>query len=546
VRATIFNWKGYLATETCDRPTPGTCISLLLKPRVAEELRPIADAVAYWCPFPEFPIEITNAEGVSQVIDVIPTGDDSNHEHFCFPVGDQETIAVLNYESRKQDIATLPPLCQDGLAIPDVPPPILDKPEQEILRRLGIRVNLRGNDRVPLDLSRNLVKGGAGELWDQLIPKIWNGLIWNGMNHKVYRQAFSNYVQQTFEESFGKAIFSLSLSKGLEVDKVGDFVTPSAVEFLDPHDDRFFRLVRTCDRLVILPSPPLAMMYGIRTSDDMYDAEKADDPVTSYWANRSGISTSAWHDDYHDLPNKDAASLRTLTSYKKIIFEQFKYVAPGKAGTSRLTVNKLPGVCNMTHLGFFRLSLDWSAIRSPLDGEWRIIHANDSEMVIGNIPPDILKKLSFEEFVILVLHDTWPDVLSWEVGWPTNRQMGKAIFEAKEKVSLTQEDDTSDLEVDVEDNRDGDDSSVLYNDDEYELELDEPPLQLEMPERRRVQRHGVRSIDDFESLSAQFAREILPIVDTSKLQKNLTPWDREAWEVAKTTSLALPRRNRRR
>jgi hypothetical protein len=177
IRATVYNWRGYLATEPLGERPFGTRVSLLLKPEFEADFAKLANMLNYWCPFFELPIEVREADGSSSILAVVkPAGRDNRLNALCFSVGDTGTLAAIQEQQRLQVRAVAPPLSQDGLVIPDVPPPILEVPAQQTLRRRGIRVDLRGGDRVSLDLSRNLTEGGADALWSRLTPSLWNGL----------------------------------------------------------------------------------------------------------------------------------------------------------------------------------------------------------------------------------------------------------------------------------------------------------------------------------------------------------------------------------
>ena len=451
LRATVYNWKGYLATESLTRTSPGTTVSILLTPDVAATIESIAKSVAYWCPFPEFPINISDADGSTQIIDIVRNREMNERlGRYCFEIGDQGSQVALNLEQRRQTNAIEPPLCQDGLVIPDVPPPILENPDQEILRRLGVRVNLRGDDRLPLDLSRNLVDGGADDLWETLVPKIWNGLVNKAMNFKPYREALSDYVQRVFEQSFGRAMILNSKEQGLEVMDANQFRAEASLEFVDPHDDRLFQFARKCDRILLLPHPPFSLTYGRRDCDE--DAFRLEhDRVAQFWARKGGSIDFDIGFDFEDI-SSEVASLKVLTEYAKTLFEKFQFVAKGITNAGKMLGVHAPGVKKLTSLGFWQMSRDWYAVRCPLNGEWCLVHLDDTYLIMDMLPKQLLEKLSFEQYVLLLLYDIWPNPRNWDKGWPNNRNLGKLVSKAQEDAQVERE--SINRHVDEEDEED--------------------------------------------------------------------------------------------
>jgi hypothetical protein len=571
IRATIYNWRGYLMTEPAHPGRPGTCISLRLKPEVAAGLRPITEAVADWCPFLELPIRVIDADGKEVELDLARGGRRSKRlEMFCFAIGEHGSLAAIRETKQAQREATAPALCQDGLVVPDVPPPILERPDQQILRQYSLRVNLCGGDRLPLDLSRNLIEGGADALWARLVPEVWRGMVKNGLLNRGAQSAFAEYVQAEFEESLGEQAFFVGPDGRFVVAAASAAPPGDTLEFVDKNDKEIHRRAWSgAGPLLVLPEVPGPLYYGWRNTEGYDIGWEKGDAVVEAWRHR-GLH----HVPYHKQDNPGALSLRALTSYGGLVFRSYPYLVRGETGAGTLVCRKVPGAVPLTSLGFWRLSREWLAIRSPVDGTWQTVHSLDIDLVFQELPDKEIQALSLEQYVLLVLYDLWPNPGTWAEGWPGRKELGDALINATEKADLArdQQDTYAEDAEDEEEEEEEEDWSPGYEREEEEDDLPtavlrkrdreavraeaepedveeteeelDPDFGLDPSSDRRDQRLKVRS-GHSESLAERFRRKTLPLLDPSILQGCLTPWDREYWEQIKTSTIQERSRWRR-
>jgi hypothetical protein len=153
---------------------------------------------------------------------------------------------------------------------------------------------------------------------------------------------------------------------------------------------------------------------------------------------------------------------------------------------------------------------------------------------------------SFEEFVIVLLYDLWPGVSSWKAGWPMRTTdialmdiVGNAMDAVMDDDGLEGGDEFEpDAEIDSGDDEDEDmDSDDDEGDDDsgYHVSERRAPPQVRKQqepddpiEARRARRHAEVG-GAYETVVAEFVRNILPQVDGSLLSDCLTDWDRETW-----------------
>jgi hypothetical protein len=559
IQATVFNWRGFLATEPVDRSHPGTCVSLLLKPELVASFAEIERLVEYWGPFLELPIIVCNAVGNETKLEVSKSGRKRASDNLhCFAVGDKGSMAAIAARREAQTKAAPPSLYQDGLAIPDVSPPIGEIPNQEILRRHGIRLNLCGEDRLPLDLSRNLVEGGAERLWERFVPRIWAGLVANGLHSKAGRVAFSGYIQAEFERSCGETSFFIGPSGQLQVTNIRNCSGNRPIHLIDWDDRDLHRAAWSALPTLVLPDVPEVLVHGWVLSRD--PLEQGDDPAIDFWR-RLGRHKEQQRPELLDA---SPPSFRALRSYREQLFSSFRFVSRSESSLVKLDNLKSEGAIELDTLGFWRLSNNWSAIRNPQSGRWELVHTQEMENVLYDLPLEMLRELTFEQYICLILYDFWPEPGSWENVWPiqpATDSLGDLVVRALERSGTNFDQDDEDDEDDEDDitrawegkldepqrqqlprQEDDEDEDEDKDENEDEDEFLEKLEEIDDPvERQRAVRHRSYSSGD-KSISQRLVEQMLPHFDHTVLQNCVPPWDREHWEAVRQSVLASKKR----
>jgi len=490
IRATIYNWKGYLSTQPIHGCVTGTRVSLLIKREFSEQARDILNLVRYWCPFVEFIIVVKGlgCEGVL-LSPIMPMASSKNTLRFSLPGG--QSLAVIEGASVR-DKAVPPSICQDGIIVADVPPPILEIPSQKILRQHGIRVDLRGPDRVRLDLSRNLVEGGADSLWEMITPRVWQGIVEHCLGDAIGRAALANYLDAEFERSCGKITFMLDPDKVLHVRRINEVEWPARLRFVDARNPELVKFLSNHSDtwVMLLPAPP-SLMYS--SSDDPYDNDIFKmDAVTYYWHRKGGI-----------LKELEAfvPSRYALTEYLEHIVCNFNFVFPGINGKGELTNAAATESEQLDRLSFWRMTDSWYAVKDPGDGEWMAVFRQDLD-VLESLKKE--EKVDLAKYVICIIYYIWEKIGEWTSDWA-------------HECSLTEVGSKIEVLRDARDRRSGgwsgEDEDEYAEDDDTEGYEDDPGDEYEIKKELSV-----------------LALEILPRIDLCKFTGSLAGWDIDGWE----------------
>lgn|GEM_PF-4341931 len=549
IKATVYNWRGYLATEASERANTGTEVSLLLKPDLVPSFSDLEKIVEFWSPFLELPIVIRNIDGKETRRQAVKPGRCNSGAPMQFiPIGEQGSLLIIREDSTQLLKGNPPPFCQDGLTIPDVSPPIDNSPAQEILRHHCVRLNLCGLDRMPLDLSRNLVEGGAEKLWEMHVPKIWEGIVENGLVTKAGKNAFRSLVQTAYEKSQGRTVFFIGPKKKLSILDVEQWPDVDAIQFFDKDGTEFGGAISSDLPTVILPDVPVSLLYGHNIYSDQID--QSSDPTIAYWAKLGG------HFIAED--SQSPLSLRALHRYKSTVFEKYTFLSVDKLDRIILSKKKVENSISLEKLIMFRLTDKWLAIRNVMNNNWEFIHVDETNMWFYDLPDSVIKRMVFEQYVVLVLYDIWPRPSEWEEGGPlklSSKSLGdlviQAILESGRRRSLkTNAKKIKPVKNDVEAaweslwnedvskprNPSGITNERFYEDDSDDGEwgdddddYDDETIDVNSPEDRRANRHGVNDYRSYSKLSSRNLNRILPHFDHRLLEGSVAPWDRKWW-----------------
>jgi hypothetical protein len=442
--------------------------------------------------------------------------------HLCVKFADSESILQLQraYYPRSRD--TTPALSQDGIVVPEVPPPSVEEPIQQILRWRGLRVDLREADRVKLDLSRNLTQESSISLWDRLVPRIWNGIVANGLSYQECRDALGDLLCSVNALSRGRETLVLTGRKNLQVWDLRRSVRAKTVVMatlgdlswrdLESEDDSgFVVLLPDMDRLndpmlvfgdTISPPRPISE-EGTETpsADDALlesfsqEVLEAEIPKTSPF--RQEHILDFWARIFSENLFPSLKVSRILTR----MIEKFGFVLPTAQGYA--VFNSSRGEW-LTDIGAFRLNPEWIAIRDPRDAKWHFLKTADVDSICDR---DLSHELSWAQYVFFVMTQIWPPSQKpWKNCWPNGlklRQKGRtaARLLAESKESLRKK--------------------HLLDDRAYERFLEEEGYSLED--------NKVEHVANRVYLNEVFLDEVWEEVKTDDLNSCLLPDDATFW-----------------
>jgi len=185
IRATIYGWHGFLATEPSTRTSHGTNITLQLSEKVFSSEAALAARLSELAPLVEFPVIVETESRQVKVprmsmsrgytlrlgsgesrVNLLRSGRRTHDENW---IGDTGVIEELQKTREKLTVV------QDGLTVAEVGPPT-GSTEAEVLCEHQVLLDLRGDGRVDLDLSRNLPEGGSVAFWEEHLELIWRAI----------------------------------------------------------------------------------------------------------------------------------------------------------------------------------------------------------------------------------------------------------------------------------------------------------------------------------------------------------------------------------
>jgi hypothetical protein len=420
--------------------------------------------------------------------------------------------------------------------VPDVAPPLDESPTFAVARRFGVRVDLRGKDRFPLDLSRNLTEGGHERLWETVVPKFWAGMVMGGLHMPLCHQVFSEMVQAEYTMSFGQRVALIGPHGSFQLLTLPSSL-PNNLTLCDVYANSLGKLATGSDACLVLPEMPEPAQLFTADPDDLDDLASPLALDASPWAKarrfwelRGGVRHT--YDDERILSQPVTAAafpnlLDALTEYVHVQHTTHGIV---------LMRSAIEGSFELKSLGLLRLSKNWWLVRNPCDGSWTTFGDVEASLV-----QDSLKTGStLAHFALALLYDLWAEDI-WHFGWPNTRKgwleqqrnKGRRVARETENSLLREQRkkrrDANAFESSDLPDRDSTGRFVgKYQDDEEEegVQNDEFESEPDSPEKRRHARHGAHA----DSLVAAFVQEILDVVDWDVINRGLTPWDMAAYD----------------
>ncbi len=553
IQATIYSWKGYLSTVPINLDSPGTEIALLLKPDVLRDGFNIEEFIDFWFPFLEVPIKYKILTNPEKKLDSL-AANTRIPKVFVFKFPDSESAIGVRQtpEKKGQD---RPPVSQDGITVRGVVAPSINIPAQEILNKLGILVDLRGKDRLPLTMSRDLFDEDAKSFWDRITPRVWDGLVLNHLDKKQIHDAYARLCQAEFENSFGNYVFALGPSDGIYRGPINSLSTPKLIKFQDL-ESRNLKEYRKFpeQQIILLPNVPSPIYIGAQYryfseitdlkrymkihcaefSDIEYSPEKLDVITTWAYKGRSTVySNLSW------------ASLAVLNKYLKFFMNKFRYVTPVENNLSALS-SELSSL-SLERLCFLKVSMNWYALRNPINGEWFGLNKRDLDQI-----RNINRPKSLADYVCLLMLGGWPEPTAWggsnwdqssifaKLGEQFADQLAhvgvlKKIRWLDQSISL----ERKGLDYDYDDDDDDDDESIsrkreeskIYEDDDIAYERFQGGDAITVSGTIR-EINGIYQTrqDEWAELFNTIITDVLPHIDTGLLDAFLTPWEQTEWQ----------------
>lgn len=420
IRAIIYSWRGYLATESIEKEHAGTKISLRLKEEVYKDFDDLENCIRFWCPYLELPIIIRDGHGSeAKLVTKRATRRDLLRRRVYLV--DDETNSLVSLRDNKQIKAKSYDSCvsQDGLIIPEVTSPDGNEPSHSILRMWGVQVDLRGKDRVSLDLSRNMVEGGIETFWNHLTQKIWKEIVKKGLIFNSCRKAFFDYYQIVFENSLGKDAIYIDYSKSYYTIPIKD-VSSAPIENIVFVDDSSACIYTTVPDICVflLPKIPNAMFLS-HLDTEYAEYLPLNETAIRYWTrleihNRyyeNETDVKLLETNFQPFDN----SFVTLTHYVHAVTSTFRYLRQGENGFSAFSKKFIDKSVLIDTLCVFSLSKTWFALKKPDDGKWVGLNISDLDAVLGIVGKGNLKNPL--QFLLCALLYQWPNPHSWDKSW---------------------------------------------------------------------------------------------------------------------------------
>lgn len=511
IRATIHSWRGYIATEPSDRTAVGTRITLRLKDEAQSALGDRLQSLRRWCPLLELPVDVTIYDDKPFRIParkpnrVPQVGEDDKAYRVFFPLGKDRTGSLGSMGAAQGDyFAGDHSLCQDGLVIPDVPPPRGPDPLQLALAEAHVCVDLRGKDRFPLDLSRNLIRGNSRKVWDRLAPKVWAGIVRSGaLAFTAARNALDFYANLEYS-AFGA-------DARLVIDEKGRFhpiqspvmSNAAMIGFASPQDPQVKDQLYDNSMPWILAPEGLQIDFEYNYSRDIRRARIARKLAPNEQVLLKMVDPSDEPFSAALLPGEPK-----MASLFRPVFRQHSFLCSWSNGSGSYFANsKSKKSIELSDLGIIFPTPDWVIVRPASQSAWVYCQIGS----ISDIAISALNhKLSWNEFLLWLLYCIDSNYFSWSGWWSDTFPEFNKVADRMEQIherALDEYDDKSD-------------------DDGY----DESRKLVAWEENRREGRVGSNLRGGMlESEMKWFIDNILPGLNLKFMQKAATPWDKDRW-----------------
>ena len=563
IKATIHSWQSYIATEPSTKEIIGTRIELQLKEASISTIRDNIEMLDSLCPFVELPMIISFPDGSTKTIparslcSVKKVTNNSDRIFFALDTSSRNSLGSL---ARHPDgFAGDHHLCQDGLAVPGVAGPSRKKNLLLLaLDDFDVRVDLRGADRFPLDLSRNLIRGDSKKIWNKLSSLIFRSLLRSKMlRHAIAQEFICHYSNLEYLTFFNHGRLLINRKGTLKrISSLKDHLEPS-IGFVSCRGKLFTEMV--ADRThfwVLVPDYDMSldladMEIGLADSHFIRRIRKINglDHLNS-------LSLDRMIEDADDIYY---GTLATIDQRVQYIFSyaltNYAYICPWHNGLSSvLSTEKSEHAIMMNDIGMIFFD-GWLCVRSPDTSTWIYLPSDQFEEMYRHAISNALSWSDFLAFILLTIRSKGQ---SWQSKWWLSHcsvltDLENKIFknlcnllpvvedtDIHECRSCKQEDyddyevggDSGDDEDYYEVGGDSGDDEDYYEvggdsgDDEGEDEDEEERRHLAFFENRHRAVQKVQGRKEFD----WFISDVLPGLDLSALENIATPWDKERYE----------------
>lgn len=402
--ATIYGWQGYLGTEEANDAAVGTSISLRLIDQSYLNMDKLADSISHIAPNVDFDI-IIRSQGKSD-ISIVPFFSTAKKDKR------RSDISILPFRTTGSQVAICVGhllkrgvvLCQDGINVDQVVFPLGATPPEVVLRNYHASLDLRGLDRVPLDLSRNLPESGYQKFWEEFVPRIWESIAAAFPLDLNIQKCLADLIDYEILSDREDPLRFIVPKKGmlLKPPSPSDFefictLNPlsntaqvdslinrrgSVLFWLTPRPDLHY--AANLSHLLTIEDPDETQYYWktkVRYAGPGSEPDDEDDDVDD----DNGISTDIWQDRFDrgyevdefdpQVDQKRRWFTQRLDQEWKAIIDKYPHILPtdmyefGATLTSKETMATIP----ISGLIGFQLNENWICLREPSRGQFRLI-----------------------------------------------------------------------------------------------------------------------------------------------------------------------------
>lgn len=419
IKATIYGWQSYLATEPFPRGSNGTSISLRLNHDYFESPFELGSILSELVPLPDFPL-IVDLGAEQILVPMIDLGKHSTRDQEVQTTlhldEDGSIVSVINYTrnrhwsgnrqitedlyKRKRNIS----LCQDGIAISEIPAPQDDDPESKMLNRMQLLLDLRSDLRMPLDLSRNLVECGQQQFWQKFVPICVDKLCEAYVSDNIAFEAIFSLVNEEARADRGDFLRFThpkgSLLRGIE--SIKDLKSITCIEASNRLTREHFVAEDMVACLLPTPSEIDFALDGVR-----WEELGNDNNVHTKNENRFYGMPPEDPDDF--LWSESVQKLSTpLDKEWRFLTDQFKWVGPGKSTRCRLHREPLPGTKKIAEILGFNVTPGWVCLAEP----WQGLITITPTIIFEDLPNVAYNYgLDLADYYIFLIHSlfSWPE-----------------------------------------------------------------------------------------------------------------------------------------
>ncbi len=395
IKATIYNWQGYLGTEPSSMKVNGTSIRLRLLPNVEITVINLPIILKLIAPSTEFRIQCNNSDNIVNNISNIWIDGISNEKHnvLSFPQSDSKICFGQYFNlaeshrklAERQNLSSQPVVSQDGIAISELRYLEANSPPSyKVLFDAGIYLDIKDKYRVPLDLSRNLPEMGVEAFWRKYIPIIWNVVL---QHIKLYRESI-NLIENLIEHEFLTITcndFKIAM-KNKFISCIEDVETPQLA--LYDLKSKTIGLFETCSTVSFLPPADhhKLVTFVKEDIDDFMDPEM------------SHLTLSNINNYTRNIDN----------SYARIC-DNYQFIYSHVNKVKILSKNEMENCYSTNELLFFKISETYISIRSPVTKTHHLIPS----IVLDAIFSELMRhKLDMMSLYISCIYYLYRDIIN--------------------------------------------------------------------------------------------------------------------------------------